>query len=392
MKKHVLMCLLLLPAAVFARNDERQPFVIGERLSITSDILNEERQLLIHLPANYEQSGAQYPVLYLLDGDGHFHHVTGIVEFLSRINRMPQMIVVALPNTDRTRDLTPPRMQDTTDTLPTAGGANTFLKFISNELMRFVEENYRTEPFRVLVGHSFGGLFAVNAMLTSPQIFDAYIACSPSLWWDNRRLVHETETFLQSPAAANKFLFGSLGNEPERLRAPAEAFVQVLQNHAPESFRWQFRFMENEDHGSTPHRTIYDGLEALYVDWRMPAEVAQSENLDAYDDHYKALSERFGYEIRTPENVINQLGYRLLGQQKFAEAIRVFEANVQRYPESANVYDSLADGYDANGQSELAKKNYETAYKKALQTSHPNLEVYKNNFERLQKKLVDGPE
>lgn len=72
------------------------------------------------------------------------------------------------------------------------------------------------------------------------------------------------------------------------------------------------------------------------------------------------------------------------------EAIAVFKRNVAVYPKSVNVYDSLGDGYDGNGQFELAATNYEIAYKKALEISHPNLQVYKNNFERLQKKLASN--
>ncbi|NIR50203.1 hypothetical protein GWO43_17000 [candidate division KSB1 bacterium] len=392
MKKLIFILVPLISGSIFAKNDHREPIVIGERLSITSEILDEDRTLWVHLPANYDHSGQKYPVMVLLDGGGHFHHVTGIIQFLSRINRVPQMIVVGLPNTDRTRDLTPPRFQDTTSTFPTAGGANNFLKFISDELIPFVEQNYRTHPYRVLVGHSFGGLFAVNALLTKPDVFDAYISISPTLWWDNQRLLGDTEDLLKSHSDFDKFLFCSLGNEGDRMQVPAEEFVRILQKHAPESFRWDFRFMENEDHGSTPHRTIYDGLEALYVDWRLPREVAQNGSLDDFDRHYAELSKKFGYEIETPENVVNRLGYRLLAQKEIDEAIRLFKRNVERYPESANVYDSLGDAYDANGQFELAKKNYEIAYKKAQATSHPNVKIYKNNFERLQKKLADSTE
>ena len=74
-------------------------------------------------------------------------------------------------------------------------------------------------------------------------------------------------------------------------------------------------------------------------------------------------------------------------KKKMEEAIAVFKRNVAVYPKSVNVYDSLGDAYDANGQFKLAAKNYEIAYKNALETSHANMQVYKNNFERLQKKL-----
>ena len=128
--------------------------VIGERLELQSQLLNETRTVLIGKPATYGNGEDRYPVLYLLDDDGHFHHTTGIVNFLSRNQRIPEVLVVAIPNTDRTRDLTPPsQVKEDIDRAPTHGGADTFLRFISDELMPWVEQNYRTRPYRILVGH-----------------------------------------------------------------------------------------------------------------------------------------------------------------------------------------------------------------------------------------------
>ena len=148
--------------------------------------------------------------------------------------------------------------------------------------------------------------------------------------------------------------------------------------------------MENETHGSIPHRTTYNALEKLYMDWRLPLEIARTAILADFDTHFEGLSRKFGYEIITPELTVNRLGYRYLGTKEMAEAIAVFKRNVAVYPKSVNVYDSLGDAYDAAENFELALKNYEIAYKNALKTSHPNLQIYKNNFERLQKKLASN--
>ena len=166
---------LILTVNLFAGTNDSKPFVIGETITLKSDILNEDRQILISKPAGYDQSSMKYPVMYLLDGNAHFHHTTGIIQFLWSIGNMPQMIVVAIPNTQRTRDLTP-ATSDTSSRLQNAGGADNFLKFIRRELMPHVESNYRTQPYKLLVGHSFGGLFAVNTLLTHPESFDAYVA------------------------------------------------------------------------------------------------------------------------------------------------------------------------------------------------------------------------
>lgn len=390
MKKLILLTVVLVPVLLLAEKDAAEPIVIGERVVLDSNVMQEARTILVSRPPGYEQSSERYPLMILLDGDGHFHHTTGIIQFLNSVSMMPQMLVVGVSNTDRTRDLTPPAPADTTGRFPTAGGAKRFLQFITEELVPYVESNYRTQPYKIIVGHSFGGLFVVNAFLNQPDAFDAYVAISPSLWWDNQRLIMETERFFQKHPGLRKFLYVTLGNEGGNMQESFEKFVEVLEASAPASLDWHTRHMANETHGSIPHRTIYNALESLYSDWRLPAEVAQNGDLQQYDDHFSELSDKFGYEIRTPERDINILGYRLLQQEKFDEAIVVFKENVRRYPESPNVYDSLGDGYDANGEFELARESYEKAYKRGLEVQDPNVQVYKRNLERLQTKLAGG--
>jgi len=131
---------------------------------INSEILDEDRDLVIYLPDDYYTSGNHYPVLYLLDGRTHFHHATGAVNFLSVYGKIPDMIVVSVINVDRNRDFSP--IHD--ERIPTSGGAEKFLGFVSEELIPNLDNYYRTSGFNVLMGHSFGGTFAVYSLLTKP--------------------------------------------------------------------------------------------------------------------------------------------------------------------------------------------------------------------------------
>ena len=154
----------------------------------------------------------------MTDGDAHLGHTSATIEFLSRNGRMPEMIVVAITNTDRTRDLTPtnasmPRRDGTEMNFPTSGGSDKFLKFIETELIPKIEKDYRTQPYRVFAGHSFGGLFAIHSFLTRPEIFNAYIAVSPSMQWDNHLLSRKAEEFFKDRKELNRTLFLTLANE-----------------------------------------------------------------------------------------------------------------------------------------------------------------------------------
>src|SRR5438552_3561842 len=87
-----------------ASAQEKQP---PNRLTIKSEVLGEERIAVIRTPAGYDVNDQRYPVLYMTDGVDHLGHTGSTIEFLAKNGRMPEMIVVAITNTDRTRDLTP---------------------------------------------------------------------------------------------------------------------------------------------------------------------------------------------------------------------------------------------------------------------------------------------
>ena len=363
------------------RAQSETPITMGIRTSIESEILGEERPLLIYTPDGYEQSTESYPVIYLLDGDGHLLHTAGITQFLSNQGKMPQVIIVGLPNTDRTRDLTP-EQTNPNDNFPTAGGADNFLSFIADELVPHIESNYRTAPYRILIGHSFGGLFSVNALIKKPELFNAHISISPSLWWDNKGMLPKAEQFFDENRDLKNFYYMTLGNEGGAMLAGVWGYAGIMEEKAPRNFKWHFELMKQETHGSIPHRSTYDGLEMIYDGWSIEDfnMAVFNGGIEAIDAHYASLSDRFGYTISTPEAAVNQVGYHFMRREKFDDAIAAFERNIRDFPESVNAYDSAGDGYKAQGNMEKAIANYEKACTMGKASNHPNSAIYCNNL------------
>ena len=381
MKKMILIAALLIGSLMILQAGDNW-FSIGETLSFKSKILDEERSIIVYTPETYYYSDKQYPVMYLLDGGTHFHHASGIVQFLAKQGLMPEMIVVAVLNVDRTRDFSPTQVKEKT----TTGGAGKFLKFMEKELIPFVDGNYRTGEYDVLVGHSFGGTFATYALLEKPGLFNAYIAISPYMMYDNDFVVREAKTKLKSKYNNEVQFYMTVGNEPDYFVALA-SFEEIVAEKAPKGFDLTYVKMENESHGSIPHLSIYQGLESIYSGWKLPKET-YLEGLASIDKHYEYLSKKFGYPVSTPEMTINMLGYYYLNGKEIDEAIQVFRENVVRFPESANVYDSLGEAYENNNQFAEAEKSYQKAVEIAKQQEHPNLPVYENNLKRIQEKLA----
>ena len=381
----VLVVSVLLSSSAFAQ------YGGPAKITIKSSVLGEDRVILVRTPPGYEANKLAYPVLYMTDGDAHIGHTASTIEFLSRNGRMPEMIVVGITNTDRTRDLTPTKATGPNAAqFPTAGGADNFLKFIETEVIPEIEKRYRVQPYRVLAGHSFGGLFAVHVLITRPELFNSYVAVSPSLQWSDDATLKRAEEFFKTRKELHATLFTSLGNEPGDIGKDFEAFKQLLAKNQVKGFEWEAQQMTDEDHGSVVLRSHYFGLRKVYDGWQMPRDPATGAvagGLKAADEHYKWLSQKFGYAIPTPEGLINQLGYQdLLGGNPEA-AIATFKSNVERYPNSANVYDSLAEAYEKTARLDLAAPLYEKAQSLGKQNSDPNAAIYSANFTRASDKL-----
>ena len=360
------------------------PVIIGERTMFRSTILGSEYPLVIYLPGGYERSNERYPLLILLDGDGHFHHATGVVDFLVANQRIPPMIVIGVGNRDRTRDLTPPTREPQFQ--GRTGGADRFLRFLGEELIPYLDQTNRTLDYRVLVGHSFGGLFALHALATRPDVFNGYIAISPSTWWDGQALVQSLPGFLAQHRDLRASLYMTTGNEGGEMLTSAQRIAEILKRDAPATLQWQFHHMPAESHGSIPHRSLYDGLEAMFGDLRLELDTTMRTVADL-ERRYEKLSEKYGYTIPVTEPMINRLGYILLGRNLHRESIGVFKVNTERYPQSANTFDSLGDAYEAAGDLQNARTSFARAVELARKNNDPVLGTSQEKLTSVSSKL-----
>jgi predicted alpha/beta superfamily hydrolase len=375
--------LLALAQHLAAGIEKDGQLVIGSIIKIESKILAEERPLWIYLPDKYDDSEDKYPVFYLLDGKYNFHHATGIVQFLSSLSIIPKMIVVAVLNTDRNRDFLPTRVDD----FPETAGADKFIEFFKDELIPYIDKTYRTVPYRILCGHSFGGLFIVYFMLNNPSLFNAYIAVSPSLYWDDRLVFKKAEQLFKNEPGLKSFLYFTLaGGDREGIQVSNRGFEEFLKTRAPKELLWHFRYLEKESHGSTVHRSVYYALEALYSGYRLRADEMEAMTLPLLRDHYKKLSQRLGCDVPVPAAAANLLGFTFMEHKKYEAAIEVFKYCVDTFPASPEHYYRLGLVYDSAGKTEQAESAYKTALELAEKTNHRGVPFLKRTLKELLEK------
>lgn len=362
---------------------------IGKIDTVRSSILGETRRILVHVPASANNplfTQTTYPVLYLLDGPAHFNSVTGMVQQLSVVNGnsvLPEMIIVGIQNTDRTRDLTPTKSTaspygQTAEMLKTSGGADNFLSFIEKELMPYVDSTYPVAPYRMLAGHSFGGLFVMHTLLSRPELFSAYVALDPSLWWDNQVMVKRVATALQQNSFANKPFYLAIANtlntqndirEIEKdtseislgMRSAFQV-AQLLDRHKTAYQPWHWKYYADDNHGSVPLIGQYDALRTFFKGHQMelPADPNAME-ASIFINHYKKISTIMGYPVYPSEMRVNRMAYTLMQMGRMDQAFEFFKLNTDNYPNSFVVYDSMGDFYLAKGEKDKAIDQFKKA-------------------------------
>jgi predicted alpha/beta superfamily hydrolase len=372
-----------------------EPLASVETLRIPSKVLGEERTVLVSTPRGYAQGNARYAVLYLTDGDAHLLHTRATVDFLARNGRMPDVIVVGVTNTDRSRDLTPTKAfrrgpDGTALPVESSGGASRFLDFFEKELVPLVESTWRTAPFRVFAGHSLGGLFALTAFVERPGLFGATIAVSPSLHWDDDVVLGRLSRFLAERKELRHTLYVTMADEEEGDPSPTrfDRLRKLLKSAKAEGFAWGAERMDDEDHGSVVLRSHYDGLRKVFDGWRLPRDGKAGGYPGSAADlkaHYAKLSARLGYEVPPPELTVNLVGYQHLQRKDVKGALPFFRWNVELHPGSANVHDSLGEALEAAGEPAEALACYEKAVELGRKVSDPNLAVFERNRDRAAK-------
>jgi len=350
-----------------------------------SSKLGESRTIYIATPPDYAREKQRYPVLVLLDADDRSQFAAAVanVGFLTSRAAIPAMLIVGIPNgKDRTRDLTPVATGMTAQTFATAGGAAKFTDFLIDEVLPRVRSRYRTLPATVLAGHSFGGLFALHVAATKPGTFAGIIAMSPSLWWnDSTGVIGYADSIAKSSVAQR--LFATSGGKEPPIDVTTRRFVARLDSVKPASLAFASQRYPDDTHGLTPAPSLVDGLRFVFapvaINGTAIASLGPTSDSAAVvsavlssEQSYAGAAHSLGLPEKLPEDVLNSLGYNVLQTLKLPNvAVWVFERNVDHYPDSPNVYDSLGDGLLARGDSTAARTEFKRARDVAVRVGQP---------------------
>jgi predicted alpha/beta superfamily hydrolase len=245
------------------------PIVIGTSYALPSAIYGGTREINVWLPPGHADGERTYPVLYLLDGGTtwqDFHHISGLAQLGTVNGTTRDVIVVGVASVDRRNELAlPTENPDLIARYPTQGQSARFREFLWKEVQPFVEGRFRTSGETAVMGESLAGLVVVETFLKEPQMFDAYVAVSPSLWWDAGRLARQSGAHLRDHSNDPRTLILTLGNEGPEAQALMDTLTGNLRDHALPGVTWDFQPRPTETHATIYHGAALDAFRRLYA-------------------------------------------------------------------------------------------------------------------------------
>lgn len=282
------------------------------------------------------------------------------------------MVLIAIATqTHRNRDLTPtistydPKNESLYD-YSTNGGGDAFLDFVEKELMPEVEARYEPLPYRVLAGHSRGGLLALFSFVSRPHLFQAHIVIEPSLWWNDLEVLKLGEAYLQEAKDVRNKVFisvvdsASKGEHSEsEMEIDSGRFALALRSNTSLHLRSTLHKLAGEDHDSVSFLSLYHGLKFVFDGYKDPPNTVRDRGLEEVKAYYQDYLAEHGIHLQPPSRVIVDLARASAQQGRSEEELVYLNHYLANNPRYSNPYYLLGDFYRRNGQKDLAIQHYE---------------------------------
>lgn len=256
---------------------EGEPIIAGSAHRIVSSVYGETKLITVRLPRGYtDNPDRRYPVVFSVDGgpEQDFELLAGIAAEAEFSTSFEPFILIGVRTDNRYAQLTPPLKRMDPKMLTALfgdrmqpDGAPKFREFLARDVIPWATSRYRTDR-KVLTAVSLGGLFVVDTLLERPEMFDDYIALTPSVWWDQGRIAEEAAAKLAAHAKSDRRIYITMGDEGVGNLSGKwlGTLISAFETSAPEGLKWAFV----DRSGSEEHRTMalmgfLDAFRTLYL-------------------------------------------------------------------------------------------------------------------------------
>ena len=255
----VMVTALLIALLMGSCNEEEFTPGLTKEFTLQSVANGASYNIKVGLPNNYTGSTEKYSTIYVLDGEENFNLVANKCQEISNNYGTQNVLVISIGyGRDRSIDYTPTKVSSMT------GGGAEFLNFIETQLIPRIEQDFRVDTIRssrVILGHSYGGLFGACVLAVNNKLFGNYLLLSPSIWFDNEVALQLEMDNRATNKDRQQLVFMGLGEAENagRMQAPFEAFYQTLRDNYS-SMKLAKNLEKNLDHLGSKNPNIIKGL------------------------------------------------------------------------------------------------------------------------------------
>ena len=358
LKYSVILALILInqSANILLAQKDNEDITLGKYRKFYSKVLGEDRTIFVHLPNDYESSNTGYPVIYLLYCNVvELYYASSIATMfpLADSGKIPEFILVGVGNTgQRYRDYFPVPQQNG------PGQADNFAKFFKEELIPFVDKNYRTKDYRVAVGPQSSSVFGVYALLKYPELFNAAIVSNPfnPYYRSADVLINLAQNNLKYLNRSNKFLLITYYDNEKESFENISRFGKIVDLNKPK----KFRYVINRSGEEAFHEDVFlkDAMIMLFDRYEIPKEL-KIESLSDLKNYYKQVSDFYDFQVDIPSLILTFKVDELISRRKFAEASEILEYALKINPKDTNALFRKAMLSTSLGDLETAVIYYE---------------------------------
>ena len=354
MKKVFFTCCLLITFTISSQTKGTR-VSIGDNYTISSKILNQDRTIQIYLPDSYKDTDQTYPVLYILDGQRFFTNGVSIQKSLRSPIAIPEMIVVGITSSQSLRR-------------PLFGEGDVFTSFLKDEVIQFVDSNYRTTQERVIFGWEAAAYYISELILKEKDLFSGAIIT------DGGDASEEQVKGFNSEKEI--YLYMANSRKDIYYISSSDHLNELLKKNNPKNLIWKYELFNDEVHQTMPHLAMYKGLKYFYHNYDALVFESIQQYLDLGGIPYitsflKEREKRFGADITVEQSTQNSLIWLGLNRNNF----EYFSFFMEEFKDVLET-ERYANAYWQNkfGQFYLENKDYMNAIKyfNAGLTKYPN--------------------